>query len=318
MFGRGAGRVLLAARTAAPTNNTPLFLQHAGFRQTTGSPSASAPFSTTTHFRSRTHLQRAALEFHSPPVASQQSPRAEQASAMQKNALELATRLMEGILPGTFVLPPFSQFPKGIMPKLRLLGYWALSKGQETTTNLGLKYISKPSLLTRAKYRPKRSEIIPTVKALHRAMAQAFATGDRHTINKICSRRLASSLLPSIDARPRGQRHSWELVRYTDALMYPTLRSHRMMPLDKDKNAPFVRQVVVAISSKQRKVSFDPSGRAIPGSEKEIDVVENVVMSCIVQPLLGWRQSEWRMVGVVKPTTVEAWAEEQELLKQQL
>lgn len=180
--------------------------------------------------------------------------------------------------------------------------------------NFLLKFASKPSFFKRASYKPKRSVLIPTAKALHRSMAEALAAGDKDSINRICSRQLGSSLLASIDARPRSRRYGWELVDYTNKLFYPSLKSHRISPLGRERNSPIVRQAVVAISSRQRRVQYDANGQIVPGSEKEMDVVENVAIACVVDPKT-WVQSEWRLIGTVKPTTLEAWDEEKKMLQ---
>lgn len=200
---------------------------------------------------------------------------------------------------------------------MRFLGYWAVIKGQEILTNGVLTFSSKPNIWKRAQYKPKRSTLIPTAKALHRAMAEAFATGDKSTISKVCSRKLSHSLLASIDARPRGRRFGWELVAYTNKMSYPSLKSHRMSPISRDRNAPVIRQAVVAISSRQRRVQYDAKGAVVPGSEKVMDVVEHVAIACMVYPKT-WTQGEWRLIGTIKPTTLDEWMVEKELLKTML
>jgi protein MBA1 len=168
-------------------------------------------------------------------------------------------------------------------------------------------------MFRRARFKPRGSTLIPTAKALHRSMAQALAVGDKDTLTKICTRKMAGTLLASIDARPRGRRYGWELVRYTNKLFYPSIRSHKMSPVSRDREAPIIRQVVVAISSKQSRVVYDAEGAVVPGSQKEIDVVENVAMACVVDGRT-WEQSEWRIIGTIKPTTYEGWMDEKALM----
>ncbi|KAL1838884.1 hypothetical protein VTJ49DRAFT_2108 [Mycothermus thermophilus] len=206
----------------------------------------------------------------------------------------------------TLILPQLSGFPQRFGDKLRFLGQWILVKFQEIVSNSSVKWSSKPTFFARAQFKAKRSTLIPTAKALHRAMAQALAAGDKDTLNRICSQNLAVSLCASIDSRPVGRRYGWELVKYTNPLFYPSIRSHRMSPLSTEKTAPMVRQVVVAISSKQRRVVYDKEGNVVPGSEKEMDVVENVAMGCIVDPRT-WQQTEWRLIGTIKSSTEEAY-----------
>lgn len=218
---------------------------------------------------------------------------------------------------GTFVIPPLSQFPKTLNHKLRFLGQWMVITGQEALTNAALRFSSKPTIFKAAQFKPNRSLLVPTAKALHRSMAESLATGDKTTLGKICSRKLANTLLATIDARPRGRRYGWEVVAYTNKLFYPTIRSHRMSPVSRERDAPVIRQVVVAISSKQRRFQYDAQGGVVPGSEKVIDVVENVAMACVIDAKT-WKQGEWRLVGTVKPTTFEGWLVEKELLKTML
>ncbi len=215
---------------------------------------------------------------------------------------------------GTFILPPRAQFPKGLWDKCRFISFWLLIKFQETVTNMSTRFSSKLTIFKPAQLKAKRSTIIPTAKALHRSMAEALASGDKHTINKICSRKLSAPLLASIDGRPRGRRYGWE-IEYTKKLFYPSIKSHRMSPLSRDRYGPIVRQAVVAISSKQRRFQIDAQGKVVPGTEKTVDVIENLAISCIIDGKT-WKQGDWRIVGTIKPTTLEAWVQEKVLLKQ--
>jgi protein MBA1 len=145
-------------------------------------------------------------------------------------------------------------------------------------------------------------------------MAEALASGDRDTINRICSRKLAATLIASIDGRPRGRRYGWELVAYTNKLFYPSVKSHRLTLASNEKKSPILRQAVVAISSRQRRVEYDARGQVIPGSEKEIEAVENLVLMCTYDHRT-WTQGEWRILGTIKPTSAEQWKHEGQLMR---
>ncbi len=44
-------------------------------------------------------------------------------------------------------------------------------------------------------------------------------------------------------------------------------------------------------------------------------MIENLAISCIIDGKT-WKQGDWRIVGTIKPTTLEAWVQEKVLLKQ--
>ncbi|KAK3311433.1 uncharacterized protein B0T15DRAFT_75439 [Chaetomium strumarium] len=305
---RRAGE-LLFVNTTAPKRITPLF----------GTPGflvqSACPF-TTSQIR-RVGLNKQALEASTPRVSTHESPSVSSSKRTRELTSDVGFESLQVVLPGTFILPPLSGFPKPLGQKLRFLWYWLLTKGQEVVTNAAVKFTSKPSFFTRAAMQAKRSTLVPTAKALHRAMAEALASGDRDTINRICTKKLASTLIASIDGRPRGRRYGWELVAYTNRLFYPSVKSHRITATSRDKYSPILRQAVVAISSRQRRVEYDARGQVVPGSEKEIVAVENVALACTYDPRT-WTQSEWRLIGTIQPTSLEAWKHEAEVLKRMM
>ncbi|KAK4125071.1 hypothetical protein N657DRAFT_643875 [Parathielavia appendiculata] len=297
-------RELLFARLTGPARIWPLSVTRMCLVQAHGLHTS----------QSKSAMTRVAAEHATPRMTNQASPKTEMAQKMDGNLSEWTAEALSMVIPATFVLPPFSQFPKPLIQKLRLLSQWVRMKLQETVANMVVKFSSKPTIFKAARFKPNRSALIPTAKALHRSMAAALADGDKDTINRVCSRRLAGSLLASIDSRPRGRRYGWELVAYTNRAFYPSIKSHRMSPGSRERNAPVVRQAVVAISSRQRRVQYDAQGQVIPGSEKEMDVVENLAFGCVIDPRT-WQQSEWRIIGTLKPTTVEGWLEEKKHLE---
>lgn len=223
---------------------------------------------------------------------------------------------MTVVFPGTFIRPPLSQWPKGIMNWLYFFGQLVMTELVEIGSAAMIKFTSKPTLFKRAIFKHNKSAIILTAKALHRQMAEALATGDKETLRKVCVARFATALRASIDSRPKGRRYGWELVEYTNKLWYPSIRSYRMTPLSKLKGAPVVQQVVVALSSKQRRVEYDDSrkgqGKMVPGSEREVDVVEYVALVNIINAKT-FTSDTWKILGVIKPTTLESWSAEKRL-----
>jgi len=194
-----------------------------------------------------------------------------------------------------------------------------IAKGQERLQQFVMKLQSRPSMFKRALWKRRHAAAVVTAKALHRTMAEAFASGDKATIRRICVANCGTPLLAAIDSRPRGRRYGYELVEYTKRMFYPSIRASRIMPVARDMNAPIVRQVVVAISSRQRRVEYDDSprggGKIVPGSEKEVDVVENVVIGQVINPHT-WQADVWRILGTARSTTLEDWEAELALTKE--
>jgi len=312
-------RELLFARGTRPTRIVPFPTNRTG-TLAKRLPLA-APFTTSQQSQQRglgKTETRTALEGMTPRIGMTASPQVERAERVATNISEIASSALSILLPGTFVLPPRSRWPKPLGKKIRFLTQWFFMKVQEGITNAAVVFSSKPSLFRRANFEFKRGALIPTAKGLHRSMSEAMAAGDKTTINRICTRRFAAPLLSSIDSRPKGRRYGWEIVKYTNRLFYPSLKSHRLSPISEERLSPMIRQAVVAISSKQRRVAYDAKGEVIPGSEKEMDLVENVVIACLVDPKRAWKQSEWRMIGTIKGTTLESWAEEKAIMNNRM
>ncbi|KAL2020213.1 hypothetical protein VTK56DRAFT_8639 [Thermocarpiscus australiensis] len=303
-------RQLLSARAARPTRIAPFRVSCGGFAHASGFPATCA---FTSQYRPKSTLDNRLMEQVAGRLSAIASPKKQLADRAQTNPTDITAQALSMLLPGTFVLPPLSDLPKGLGPKLKFLAAWFKIRATEKMQNFVIKFMSRPTIFKRARFKYKKSVMISTAKALHRSMAEALAAGDKDTINKICTRNLAAPLLASIDARPKSRRYGWELLDYTKKWAYPRIKFHRMAATSKERNAPFVRQVVVAISSRQRRVEYDAQGRVVPGSEKEMEVVENVALGCIVDANT-WVGDEWRLIGTVKNTTPESWVEEERLL----
>ncbi|KAL2180760.1 uncharacterized protein P884DRAFT_192147 [Thermothelomyces heterothallicus CBS 202.75] len=309
-------RELLPVKGAGPTRSVLVLANCAGVRRPRGLPSA-ASF-TTSQEKSRIHLNRPSMEIMAPRVGQHTAPKVETSQRVAAMSADTLAETLSVVLPGSFVLPPLSQFPDSLGKKIRFLSQWMYIKIQEMLTNGAVVFSSKPSIFKRASFEAKRGSLIPTAKALHRAVAEALAAGNKSAIGKICTRDYAGPLLASIDARPRGHRYSWELVKYTNKLFYPSLKSHRISPISTERESPLIRQAIVAISSKQRVVVYNAKGEVVPGSEREMDVVENVAIACVIDPKRGWKQSKWRYLGTIKPTTLESWQEERAMVSRRL
>ncbi len=108
-----------------------------------------------------------------------------------------------------------------------------------------------------------------------------------------------------------GTRKSWDLVRYNQSWRYPRLADHKLRVTvhAQHDGLPAVYQAVVTIASRQRLVEYDDStagaGKVVPGSEKEADVVEHVVLMALVNPDT-YEQGPWMIWGTMNETTRES------------
>lgn len=178
-------------------------------------------------------------------------------------------------------------------------------------------FSSKPKWWKGATFKRNKAQIVPTAKALHVTMSEALARGDKLALHNVCTSQLYSQLSVAVERRPPHKRYGWELVRYNMSPLYPRVVDDKIAMLSAGQGT--LRQAVVAIASRQRRVEYDDSpkgrGRVVPGSEKEADLVEYVVLSaCIDQET--HIQKEWRVFGTIKPTTLEGYESEKALLKE--
>lgn len=138
-------------------------------------------------------------------------------------------------------------------------------------------------------------------------MYSAFAEGDSTTLRKICTDGVYDSMRARISARAKGEKVQWELVQYNKRAKVVSNRAARL-PME----GAAVRQAVVRICSRQkltrwRRVRGENELEMVPGSGKEKDVVEYVV----VQRRCGnWKEEDWQVWGTTGETTlkdVEEW-----------
>lgn len=222
------------------------------------------------------------------------------------------------MVPGAFVRPPISRFP----PSPSFLYAFLKAKSFDLVGRIATVITSKPTFLTSAKFKQNNSQLVPTAKALHRAMYEAVARGDKLALKKVCGEHLASRFAKAIDARPAGRRYGWELVKYNSTMFWPRVLDNKIIQMGADKKMgvtrpPVIRQVVVGIQSRQRRWEVENvkgKDRVVEGSEKEQDVTEYVVLNCAMDRDT-WTQGDWRIIGTTSETTPEKWKETQRLLQ---
>jgi protein MBA1 len=133
-------------------------------------------------------------------------------------------------------------------------------------------------------------------------MYTAFAEGDRLALRKICTDGVFDSFMARIHMRGK-EKVKWELVTYNKP---PRIMSNRAATLPIEGAA--VRQAVVRISSRQRLTRFKPNGTVVPGTGREKDVVEFVVLQ---RKFWQWKEDEWQVWGTTEETTMGKVEEEE-------
>lgn len=184
----------------------------------------------------------------------------------------------------------------------------------ETVSLLNFKLKSMPNWTTRPQWKARRGKIAPTAKALYQEVLEAFAAGDKATLERICVSDFAKKLIAAIDRRNPRERVHFEVTKYNSPLFYPKRTAHQIHQINMyDKNL-MTEQAVVAISSTQRVSRYDAStGETIPGSVKIQDKVEYVVLSRQVNAVT-FEAGPWRVWGTTAPTTLETYLEEKEAI----
>ncbi|RYP77793.1 hypothetical protein DL771_000890 [Monosporascus sp. 5C6A] len=178
---------------------------------------------------------------------------------------------------------------------------------------VGFKVLSAPKpFMSRPKFQAQRASAIPTAKALHVQMSEAFAAGDRETLRSICSTELHKSLVEAIDARPRGVRTEWELVKYDKTWYYPRLADWRIAILPRQTGGVVtIKQAVVSISSVQRLARYDDAkgGAKIKDSERVRHMLEHIVLQADINDKT-YEHGPWRLWGTIPESTYESYLRE--------
>ncbi|KAK1758407.1 hypothetical protein QBC47DRAFT_374578 [Echria macrotheca] len=235
---------------------------------------------------------------------------------MMENQAKMSLDQISIMLPGTLIAPPLSQYPKNPIAFIKFVGQVLYVWLRTTASGVGISWSSKPSFFKGARYKLNNAAALLEAKALHRAMAEALASGDKSTINRVCTKLMATPMLAAIDARPRTRRFTWELLEYA-RWRNPRIASQMLAPVEQGPRAPLLRQMVVRIASKQRRTEEvrvkDGTWRVVPGGEKVVDVVENLVLVSLINPRT-WTQGEWRILGTIPSMTPKDWAAEKEMV----
>jgi len=224
--------------------------------------------------------------------------------------------LIQFMIPGTMIPPPLSSYPRSPKTFFSFLYDVVKSWARGNLSVLIFSLTSKPTVLKARQWKPNNSQVLLAAKALHREMSTALASGNKEALAKLCVKTLAIPMNATIDAR-KNRRYSWELLKYKWG-RNPRIVSQIMTPVAQMKGSPLLRQVVVRIRSRQRRVTYERAANGSwevkEGGKQEMDLDEYVALVSILNPRT-WTSSEWRILGVVQPTTQEEWRAEQETVE---
>jgi hypothetical protein len=197
------------------------------------------------------------------------------------------------------VPPPLTKF----LTQPSLLFAWLVVRLRRSLTDLraefGVRIMSKAKLLSRARYKTRRGQVVAAARAVHVAFSEAFATGDVAALRRTTDDTLFEQLSHAVARRPRGRRYAWHLVRYNGAARLVDLK---IQPLQMAEDAPpigMMRQAVVRIPSRQRLVEYDDTQGGKVVSDKEVDIVEYLLISASVD-IATFVTSDWIVKGTVE------------------
>lgn len=217
---------------------------------------------------------------------------------------------------GVFVCPPLDQLPRSPKDFFRFMYPWSKQKATDLMGLFMFKFATGWKFWKDTAFKRNKAQIVPAAKALHASMSEALARGDKTALRRVCTSQLLSQLTVAIERRPRGKRYGWELVQYNNTRFYPRVVDDKIAMFPDGMGT--VRQAVVAIASRQRRVEYDDSlqggGRVIPGSEKEADLMEYLVLTACVDAETN-KQKDWVVFGTIKPTTLQSFENEKALMK---
>ncbi|KAI1803672.1 hypothetical protein F4811DRAFT_562333 [Daldinia bambusicola] len=219
------------------------------------------------------------------------------------------------LIPQTLVAPPLWRYPRQPKKFFQMLWLHVKARYSALWAIISMKVMSQPTpFITKPLFKFHRAAAIPTAKALHFQMSEAMAIGDKETLRSICTPELFQTLAATIDARPRGIRAEWELVRYTNTWLYPRVADWRTgyQPLS-NGDMKALKQIVVSIASVQRIARYDDSkgGVKVPGSERVRKMVEHIVLQASINKNT-YECEPWKIWGTLPETTYEEYHAELE------
>ncbi|KAG6148524.1 hypothetical protein E4U23_006812 [Claviceps purpurea] len=297
-------RGVTASHTIATTTTTTMTM-----RRLVGMQDYALPGSSNRHYASAPKRSKVARDFErAARLSDKQSERSENMTDVQRRTMSEYIREGATLFPGTFVSLPISQYPRNPLALFVKYHFVRLSNWLKgISVFLSIKLMSMPTYSSRPRYQARRGKIAGTAKAMYREMLEAYAAGDKKTLDRLCMGNFTKKLSAALDRRKSSEGVRFELMKYNKRWVYPKLMSHlvgAMNPLDK---ATMTEQAVVAIASTQKIFRVDMKTKeTLPGTLKVQDKLEYVVLQRQIN-LKTWELSPWQIWGTTSATSLEAY-----------
>ncbi|PHH82020.1 hypothetical protein CDD82_7276 [Ophiocordyceps australis] len=217
------------------------------------------------------------------------------------------------LLPVTFVAPPLSQQPRSPRDFVRYQ-WWRLRLWlSDLATIVQFKMDSAPKRSLSFRWKARRRDIAPTANIMYRSLLEAFAAGDRATIQRLCTPSCAAHFTSALECRNPRQYTHFSVVAYNKPLFYPRLASHKIHNSTDFNPDGVVEQAVVAICSTQmterRLYSTDAP---VPGTLRTQEKIEYVVLTRFIN-IKTLQPDDWRIWGTTKATQLQDLVQELKL-----
>lgn len=135
-------------------------------------------------------------------------------------------------------------------------------------------------------------------------MLEAFAAGDKETINRLCTPFFAAKMQSALARRPKNETIKFQM-KYKKPLFYPKLSSHLIGMFNPFDKHHVREQAVVAIASTQTMSKTKTvEGVSVPAGFKAQDKLEYVAM---VRDLntKTYESTPWQIWGTTTSTTLQ-------------
>ncbi|KAG5973907.1 hypothetical protein E4U58_003973 [Claviceps cyperi] len=280
-------------------------------RRLVGKQDYALPESSNRHYASAPKRSKAARDLERVMRLNNKQSEGENISGRQRKSVNDYLREGATLFPATFVSLPISQYPRTPLAMFVKYHFVRLTNWvRGISAVLVYKGMSMSTYSSRPRYQPRRGKIPGTAKAMYREVLEAYAAGDRKTLDRLCLGNFTKKLSAALERRKSSEGVRFELIKYNKRWVYPKLMSHMITPMNPHDKAILTEQAVVAIASTQKMFRVDTKTKQmIPGTLKVQDKLEYVVLQRQIDSRT-WEMPPWRIWGTTLATTMEAYLKE--------